>query len=454
MSAQGILRWVGALLVSCMFSLGAHAAQRIVVVTSYAQEVLSHVESEFARLNPDLKLEFIWRMPRDAMPYLVGDGGRGVDVYWSASGRNFAELAEKGMFSAQQELAAGLPDRLLGFELSDPAARYLATEVALYGFAVNPDYLAERGLPPPATWSELADPRYRGHVLLPIPSRVGFAPLMIESLLQRLGWNAGWALISQIASNASLWQPGGAFITEEIAQGNAGIGVTIDFFAMAAMANGAPMKFVRPDILAVSPGHVAVMRGGPNPDGAKRFIAFLLSPEGQRVLGHPDIRKLPVKREAYAQAGVTDFDPYAAPVPSGWKFEARRGAARMAVDNAVFDALITAQGDAHARLWWALHAARAAAQRRGDADAIALVEEVHRSALQPPIDEAQSHSPEVRAGLGGRAVRGGTTAPPESMPLARGWQQAIALQYAQAIDRLAAAGLLEGEGSAAGSVEQ
>jgi len=435
-------RWLGALLLSYVLACGAHAAQRVVVVTSYAQEVISRMEAEFSRANPDLALDVIWRMPRDAMPYLQGDAGKPVDVYWSASGRNFADLAEQGAFAAQPDLAAALPATLAGFELSDPKARYLASEVALYGFVINPEYLARHGLPEPASWRDLADPRYRGHLLFPVPSRVGFAPLMIEALLQRLGWNEGWALINEIVSNASLWSPGGAFITEEVANANKGVAVTIDFFAASAIANGAPVRLVYPDVLAVSPGHVGIMRHAPNADGARRFVAFLLSDAGQRALLHPDVRKLPVRPDVFKGSDAPAFDPYAAPLPAAWRYDAGRGRMRLAVDNAVFDALITAQGAAHAQLWQALRSARAAALSRGDATALSLVREVEAAALRPPIDEAQSHASEVRAALGGRAVRGGTEALPEATALSKQWQAAIARQYADAVARLEAAGLL------------
>lgn len=447
-------RWLGVLLLSCAFACGAHAAQRVVVVTSYAQEVISRIEAEFTRANPDLALDVIWRMPRDAMPYLQSDAGKSVDVYWSASGRNFAELAELGAFAAQPDLAAALPATLAGFELSDPKARYVASEVALYGFAVNPEYLARHGLPEPANWRDLADPRYRGHLLFPLPSRVGFAPLMIEGLLQRLGWNEGWALINEIASNAALWSSGGAFITEEVANANKGVAVTIDFFAASAIANGAPMRFVYPDMLAVSPGHVGILRNAPNAHGARRFVAFLLSEAGQRALLHPDVRKLPVHPDVFKGVDAPPFDPYAAPLPAGWRYDTRRGAMRLVVDNAVFDALITAQGAAHAQVWQALRTARAAALARGDAAALSLVREVETAALRPPIDEAQSHSAAVRAGLGGRAVRGGTEAPPEASALSTQWQAAIARQYADAVARLEASGMLaEGWSSQAGIVQ-
>lgn len=412
------------------------AVQPVVVVTSYPQELISRFEDAFTRSHPDLTLEVIWRMPRDAMPYLISDAGKGVDVYWAASGRNFSELAQRGSFQPLPEAGPELPAQLGGFTLSDPGRRYVATELATYGFVVNPAYLERHGLPLPKTWNDLRDPRYRGHILLPTPSRVGFAPLMVEVLLQRFGWEEGWALLSEIAANSELWAPGGAFITEEVANGRKGVAVTIDFFASSEIANGAPLEFVYPDVIGISPGHVAIMRDSPNPDAARRFVDFLLSVDGQRLLVHPDIRKLPVRPAVYATLPANQFNPFSAAARSRFDFAQAKALERFAVDNAVFDAMITLQGPRHARLWQLLHEAEASLRSGELADGEDVLHKARVLALLPPIDEAQSQSDEVRAALGNRAVRGGTETPPQVTPLQSEWVEAVAQRHDSAIAML------------------
>lgn len=417
----------------------ACAAQPVVVVTSYAQEVISRVEDAFARAHPESRLQVIWRMPRDAMPYLTSEAGKGVDVYWSASGRNFAELAQRDAFVAMPDAVAKVPARAGGFILSDAQSRYVATEMATYGFAINPDYLKQHTLSAPQTWRDLAAPRYAGHLLFPLPSKVGFAPLMIEALLQRYGWQDGWALLNEIATNAQLWSPGGAFITEEVASGKKGVAVTIDFFAQSAIANGAPMQFVHPDVIGISPGHAAILRGAPNPGGAHAFIDFLLSADGQQLLAHPDIRKLPVVPAVYASLPAGQFDPYAATLHNGFEFDEAKAQQRMAIDNVVFDVLITLQAERHAKLWSLIRQAEATGDSGAGAKLRAVANEARALALQAPIDETQSTSKEVWAALGARVVRGGTDAPPQSSAMQEAWMKRVAARYDQAIAALDAA---------------
>lgn len=415
------------------------AAQPVVVVTSYAQEVISRVEDAFARAHPGARLQVIWRMPRDAMPYLTSEAGKDVDVYWSASGRNFADLAQRELFVPIPDAVANVPAKAGGFVLSDAQSRYVATEMATYGFAVNPAYLQHRALSAPQTWRELAAPRYAGHLLFPVPSKVGFAPLMIEALLQRYGWQDGWALLSEIAANAQLWTPGGAFITEEVANGKKGVAVTIDFFAQSAIANGGPMHFVHPDVIGISPGHAGVLRNAPNPDGARAFVDFLLSADGQKLLAHPDIRKLPVVPAVYASLPPGQFDPYMAARRNGFEFDESKAQQRMSVDNVVFDVLITQQGERHAKLWTLIREAEAKGES-ADGDTLRAAAQAARTrALRAPIDETQSMSSDVWAALGARVVRGGTDAPPQASAMQEAWRNDVAARYDQGIATLAAA---------------
>ncbi len=62
-----------------------------------------------------------------------------------------------------------------------------------------------------------------------------------------------------------------------------------------AIASGQPIEFVYPSLTSIVPANVAMIKGGPNPEGARRFINYLLSDDGQRLLFKPDIARLRVQ---------------------------------------------------------------------------------------------------------------------------------------------------------------
>ncbi|MDR3390562.1 MAG: extracellular solute-binding protein [Sulfuriferula sp.] len=353
----------------------------IVVMTSYPDTVISLFQSAFEHHYPQYHLQILWRMPFDALPYLQQPKQSGVDVYWSASPRNFAKLAQQGALRKLDIDLAGLPPEIGHTRLTDPGGYYTATEMAGYGFAVNPAVLQRLGVPAPADWTDLTDPRLENMIALPDPVRVGFAPVMVDIVLQAYGWDKGWALWSEIVGNSVLLGRGSTFVTDELAEGRRAIGPTIDFFAVSAIVNGAPLRFVYPARSGINPAQVAITASAPNPDGARAFVEFLVSDAGQRILTHPDIRKLPVRPSVYAQLPVDYFNPFAAADKGGFNYNEQIGLPRMALVTAIFGQMLSYDQPALAGLWHRTHQAEKAGKP---------VAEIRKLLCTPPITEQQA----------------------------------------------------------------
>lgn len=277
--------------------------------------------------------------------------------------RNFADLGEEGSLRKLDVDLSGLPSHVGKFRISDPGGRFVASEIAGFGFMVDPAALARQGVPAPATWQDLTLARYRGHILFPVPSRVGFAPTLLDVMLQSQGWNDGWALLSEAAPNFVFAETGGAFAS--LSQGMRAplsVAVTIDFFASSAIANGAPLKFVYPPGTGYSPAHIGILRDTRHLDAARTFVTFILSEQGQRLLFAPDVRKLPVRPSVYRDAPAGTYDPFAANAATAdVTYEETLGLARYALDNALFDVFVTRRKADLTDLWtrWQALAAKA-----------------------------------------------------------------------------------------------
>ncbi|CAO3382787.1 ABC transporter substrate-binding protein [Azospirillum argentinense] len=361
----------------------------LLVLTSYPDELVARFEAAFERANPDTDLRVLWKTGREAMPILRSADQGGVDVYWTPALRNFPVLRDEG------RLAAGLadidrealPGRIGTQALSDPSGRFEAFEVAGYGIIVNPAYLADRGLPTPRRWADLADPALAGHVAFPVPSRVGFAPVLVDIILQAEGWTAGWTLLQRIAASAELADRGPG-VGDSVASGRRGAGPTIDFQALNAQADGKPVDILYPERTAWLPAHIGVTAAAPHPKAAAAFVAFALSEEGQRILFHPDIRRHPVRPAVYRDAPAGTGNPFAA--AGAFAYETERGSRREPAVAALFDALITRREDELRDLLALLDEARRAAARTGDPALAAKAEEALALATTVPVTEEQA----------------------------------------------------------------
>jgi len=419
-----------ALASACVLPIGraARATTRTVrVLTAYPDEVLSAFEAGFERAHPGLHVQWIWRMPHDALPYLSEPGQHGVDVYWSASPRTYAALANRGALRRLTIDDAGLPERIGATLLADPAGYFRATEIAGYGWAYDAAALGKLGLAVPRDWPDLAAPGWAGRIALPIPARVGFAPVMVDLPLQAWGWERGWALWSEIAGNARLLDRGATFITDEVGEGRAALGLTIDFFAASAVARGAGIAFGYPQHNGVNPGSIAITAGATDVAAAEAFVRYVLSADGQALLTTPTIRKLPVRPAAYAAQPAAGFNPFAAAAAGGLDYDNDAGRPRLGLIAALFQQWLVLDHAELTALWRRVHDAEAAG-RDVTAARAAL------SAVPLPADAARD--PALQRAF--EQIEGGAAGGPAAV--ADGWRNAARVSRSQAAAALEAAG--------------
>ncbi|GHT90312.1 ABC transporter substrate-binding protein [Betaproteobacteria bacterium] len=334
-------------------------ANRVIVLTSYPEELSARFQKAFEQRYPGKRVEILWRHSADALAYLRRGGDHEVDVYWTPAPRNFATLKAEGRLAKLALDTEALPTTLAGFPISDPDGYFAAFELAGYGIAYNPTAVQKLGLPAPKDWRDLTHPAYYGQVQLPIPGRVGFAPVLIEAVLQGYGWTTGWAVLAAIASNANFNSGDRTPDTDDVVSGRKAARMTIDFFAPPNQRNAnptadAPLAFVYPPKTAWNPSQVAIFAAAPHPTLAKTFVDFVLSAEGQELLLEPDVRRLPVRKDLYAKHPDLSAQPFA---PGNLAYSDAISRARQGLVATLFDVALVEPHQTAAPLWRALHRA-------------------------------------------------------------------------------------------------
>jgi len=429
---RGLSACAGLSLVAGFGTTRVQAAQgRLVIVTSYPQEVISRYLDAFAKIAPETRVDVVWHSGDDARDYLLGEGRGKVDVYWTPSVRTFAELRDKGALAKLDIDHSGLPGRIGHQWISDPEGHFEASEIAGYGLVLNPAILAQKNLPEPGDWSDLANPVYAGQVAMPVPSRIGFAPTITEIILQSQGWDKGWALLAGIAGNASLKAGRGEEPLSPVAKGDLAVGMTIDFFASQAIAKGAPLKFVYPKANAFEPANIAIPTEAANPAAALDFVNFVLSEAGQKLLIDVNLRRLAIRPAVYQEAPAGTFDPWLPETAEALSFDSGKFIARRDIDNALFDRVIYEPREPRAGLWsqWRQASARPDLSPK----ARAILDQAHDRLTSIPIGEAEAER--LAPAFIGRRREGGETKP-EAVAAEAAWDQAIQKNLAQAADLL------------------
>ncbi len=206
---------------------------------------------------------------------------------------------------------------IAGRTLYDPGHAWFGAALSAFGIVYNAEMLNRMGIAHPTNWSALADPRLQDQVSLVNPAQSGSIASAMETILLREGWQRGWAILRRASANARSIAAGGPRTPMDVSQGDAAEGLCIDFYGryqqQVVADGGSPGRVGYVDPVgktAIDPDPVAMLRGAPHPETARRFIEFVLSPEGQRLWQYPpgseggprqfSLRRLPISRAVYA----------------------------------------------------------------------------------------------------------------------------------------------------------
>ncbi|RKX80999.1 MAG: iron ABC transporter substrate-binding protein [Spirochaetes bacterium] len=134
-------------------------------------------------------------------------------------------------------------------------------------------------------WMDLTDPKWEGKVLMPDPRKSGsaFGELIIH--LQTFGRDdKGWDYFESLYKNLVV-TTSSSHTYKFVASGEYPLGLTHERNAYKYRDAGEPVGFVYPEEgTAVRPDGIYLIKNGPNPELAKKFIDFLLSKEVMELL--------------------------------------------------------------------------------------------------------------------------------------------------------------------------
>ncbi|GAB4554805.1 MAG: hypothetical protein Tsb0013_17460 [Phycisphaerales bacterium] len=338
--------------------------------------------------------EGVTPMPQDIIfgggTYEHGQVKRGVTV--TLDGEDVSlPMSVPFTYYSESELASIFGENRIGPQgnhVYDPERYWIGTATSGFGIVFNRDIMVgELGLEEPATWQDFSAPELRGWVALADPRQSGSVATLYDSILNNLGWEDGWRQLREMCANARYFSNSSPKVPLDVSQGQAAIGVAIDFYgryqAQAVMKEGetpetSRVGYVDPaGQVFIDPDPISILRGGPDPEMANRFVAFVLSDEGQALWQFPargeesgasladapstwgprkfELRRMPVRRDFIAEhmeTMIDKVDPFAIAADTtnqGWRSSVGPMMAAFGIDT--HDELV--------RAWEALNSARA-----------------------------------------------------------------------------------------------
>ncbi|MDF2097409.1 ABC transporter substrate-binding protein [Aquibaculum arenosum] len=378
-----------------LLAVSTASADTITVVTSFPQDLTGPFKAAFEEAHPDHELEVVNRNTNASVAFLQETrDSNTTDIFWASAPDAFEVLKSENLLAKVDIQAEGIPDEIGSYPINDPDGFYYGFAASGYGIMYNTRYVEANELPVAQEWEDLMSAEYNGHVAMSAPSRSGTTHLTVETLLQGDGWEEGWAKWKWIAGNMNTVTERSFGVPDAVNSGSAGYGIVIDFFGLASKATGFPVELVYPSVTAIVPANIGVIENAPNEEGAKTFVEFVLSPEGQEVLLNPSIMRLPVNPEAYANAPEGFPNPFDEDfAPGAIAFDVDKSGARYNLVNSLFDVMITYRLDDLRAAVSAVQEAEAAHADSGNEEAQALIAEARTLIEALPITEEESLDP-------------------------------------------------------------
>jgi len=256
---------------------GDTAEDRLVVYTAYEENELKTFWAQFKKDLPELaaKASYIRGSTGPTIARLEAEKANPqADVVWGVFNDYMTGAASKGLlepYTARE--STSIPARF-----RHPDGMWQGVTLLTVAFAVNQKKMAELKLPPPRSWADLIDPKYKGHVVMSNPSTSGTAYLLLASHAARLGEDKMWQYYDALDKNLSQVTKSGGAPGRMAASGETPIGVALAYEVEVAKKNGAPIDVIWPsDGVPWTFEANGLVKGAKNPTNAKRFLDWAVS---------------------------------------------------------------------------------------------------------------------------------------------------------------------------------
>jgi iron(III) transport system substrate-binding protein len=320
-SAISLARWVAAALVAALGIAviagcggGKPGATELAVYTAEKDEIVQAVSAMWKKAAPEIKLNCMEAGTNEVIQRVRAERQRPLgDLVWGSGAEGMTASPELFEPYESKETKAIDPRWLAVAKGAPWQPNNVVPMVLVYNtklVRVQARYAENSGPTPPAPyyWRDLARPGWKGLVAYAAPDKSGSAFTQLAVMVAVFGDNdTGWKTIADIMRNAIILQNSGKVI-KGVADGEYAVGITYENIAGLYVRSGAPMKIVYPvEGTAVIPDGNALIRGGPHPEAAKRFLDFLLSKPVQEMLAQK-LSLRSVRTDVAAPPGLVPID--------------------------------------------------------------------------------------------------------------------------------------------------
>jgi iron(III) transport system substrate-binding protein len=239
------------------------------------------------------------------------------DIWWGGTGDPHLQAAEEGL---SVEYRSPMLKELLPWAVKQAEQskyRTVGVYAGVLGYGYNTELLARKKLPEPKCWSDLLSDKYKDDVQVADPNSSGTAYTLLATIVQLQGEDKGFDFLKRLHKNINQYTKSGAAPAKAAASGETLIGITFLHDLVTMAVGGAPLKTVAPcEGTGYEVGSMTIIKGGRNPEQAKAWYDWALTPEAQSIGAEAKAFQMPSNKNAkippqaprLEQIKVIDYD--------------------------------------------------------------------------------------------------------------------------------------------------
>ena len=176
------------------------------------------------------------------------------------------------------------------------------------GFGSNGDFLKKAGVPAPASWEDLLKPAFKGQVAIAFPYTSGTSYTVLATLVQMMGEDKAFEYWRKLHPSIHHYDKSGSAPVTQAGLGEVGIAVSFSHDIIAkGSAKGYPIAITFPkEGTGFEIGAMSLVKGGPEPELAKKFVDWALSVRAQNLM--QQWFRIPLNPKAEVAKGAVKAD--------------------------------------------------------------------------------------------------------------------------------------------------
>lgn len=288
---RGMIKWTGLALFASTIAV---QAQEVTVYCSILEEQCREGTALFEKMT-GIKVTMVRKSTGEVYAQIRAEAANPKgDVWWGGPGEAHLQAAGEGLVTPYQ---SPLMPELYPWAQDYAKKAQFGTNgiyLGILGVGYNTEVLKKRNLPEPKCWADLLDPRYRDEIQIADPASSGTAYVFLATTVQRLGEDKGFDYLKAMHKNVNQYTKSGIAPIKALALGETAIGIGFMHDMLTQILDGAPMKTVAPcEGTGYETGSVSLIKSMRNPEAARKFIDFTLSPEAQNINVKLKINSMP-----------------------------------------------------------------------------------------------------------------------------------------------------------------